>query len=476
MPTRRSGDDDERAHEIVAAADAATRAADDAHVVALSAADTTLAAQEAVSSASEVASTAKLATAATVAAAARAAAEVAAQAAVAVESDAISRALETAAQAVVALETIAAELSDDVDPDGANRAAAAVAATVAAEVIAQVKATADAAAKVAQAVAVAADEAAMAAATAAAIVDLAAGSAETSAHVVAGSSADTQAASGAVLVSTAHVADLAQRRLATLHQHPMVVELRDALAHNELLLHYQPMYDLATGAIVGVEALLRWQHPRRGLLTPVEFLDVAEGPHLVVPIGDWVIGTAIAQASRWHRALGSRAPVMWVNVSCNQLGQQHLAGLVEAQLTQVGLPASRLGIEVTERQLATRVDDVAGDLVALREVGVGLAVDDFGTGYASLDYLRRFTFDEIKIDGSFIAGLDQDPTDTAVTCSIVALGRALDLTVVAEGVETQAQHDRLRQLGCSVVQGYLFQRPAAAEVIDRVLRSQSVDA
>jgi EAL domain-containing protein (putative c-di-GMP-specific phosphodiesterase class I) len=236
------------------------------------------------------------------------------------------------------------------------------------------------------------------------------------------------------------------------------------------------MYSLATGAIVGVEALLRWQHPQRGLLPPVEFLEVAEGPHLVVPIGDWVIGTAVAQAARWHRTLGAQAPVMWVNISCDQLGHQHLAGLVESLLVRTGLPAARLGIEVTERQLAVRVDDVASELAALRGLGVGLAVDDFGTGYASLDYLRRFSFDEIKIDRSFVAGVDQDPTDTAVTSSLVALGRALDLTVVAEGVETRTQHDCLRRLGCSVVQGYLLQRPAAADVVDRVLRSQSIDA
>ncbi len=129
---------------------------------------------------------------------------------------------------------------------------------------------------------------------------------------------------------------------------------------------------------------------------------------------------------------------------------------------------------MTERQLATRVDDVATDLKALRALGVGLAVDDFGTGYASLDYLRRFTFDEIKIDRSFIAGLDVDATDTAVTSSIVALGRSLNLTVVAEGVETEAQEERLRVLGCSVMQGYLHQRPAPPEVIDELLRGLSV--
>jgi EAL domain-containing protein (putative c-di-GMP-specific phosphodiesterase class I) len=472
-PDRGSGED---AHDAVAAADAAARAVENARAAARSAADTTTAAHESVSSAGDVASAAKDATAATVAAAADAAAEVADKAATAVQADAMRQALETAALAVVALETIAANLSDDVDPDGARRTAAEVAARVAEEVIVQAQATAAAAAKVAHAVNVAADEAAIAAATAAAIVDLAAGNAETSAHAVEGASAETETASDAVVTSTARVADITHRRLARLRQHPLVKQLRAALDGNELRLHYQPMYSLGTGAMVGVEALLRWQHPQRGLLPPAEFLEVAEGPHLVTPIGDWVIATAVRQAAHWGRAVGDRAPMMWVNISCDQFGRQHLTSLIGSLLMAESLPAAKLGIEVTERQLATRVNDVATDLLTLRDMGVGLAVDDFGTGYASLDYLRRFTFDEIKIDRTFIAGLGTDPTDTAVTSSIVALGRSLGLTVVAEGVETQAQHDRLRLLGCSVTQGYLLQRPAPAHVIDDLLRRPSVNA
>ena len=137
-----------------------------------------------------------------------------------------------------------------------------------------------------------------------------------------------------------------------------------------------------------------------------------------------------------------------------------------------GLVPGKLGIEVTERQLASRVDDVAAELLAIREVGIALAVDDFGTGYASLDYLRRFTFDEIKIDRSFVSGLNQDRTDTAVTASIIALGRSLDLTVVAEGVETQAQYDSLNELGCGTSQGYLLQRPGPAAAISQLLPTQ----
>lgn len=160
---------------------------------------------------------------------------------------------------------------------------------------------------------------------------------------------------------------------------------------------------------------------------------------------------------------------MWVNIACAQLGQQHLTGVVERLLSASGLAPGYLGLEVTARQLARGADDVTGDLLALRDLGVATAVDDFGTGYASLDYLRRFTFDEIKIDRSFVFVLDHDRTDTLVTASIIALGRALDLTVVAEGVETWERYDRLQQLGCAVSQGYLLHRPAPPEALDALL-------
>jgi EAL domain-containing protein (putative c-di-GMP-specific phosphodiesterase class I) len=255
---------------------------------------------------------------------------------------------------------------------------------------------------------------------------------------------------------------------------PRVAELRRALERDELRLHYQPMYNMGTGVIVGVEALLRWQHPTRGLLPPSEFLDVAEGPQLVEQVGDWVLGTAVAQAAAWQEVMGEHAPVMWVNVSCDQLGRQHLTGVVQSLLSQTGLSPERLGLELTERQFARRVDDITADLHALRGLGAVLALDDFGTGFASLDYLRRFTFDEIKIDRSFVAGL-RDRTDTAVICAIIALARSLDLTVVAEGVETQEQHDQLRLLGCEVSQGFLQQRPAPAQTISEVLLGRNVN-
>ena len=246
-------------------------------------------------------------------------------------------------------------------------------------------------------------------------------------------------------------------------------ELSQALVRDQLLLHYQPTYDLHTGSIIGVEALLRWQHPTRGLLRPAEFLDVAEGRRLMIPIGDWVLATAIAQASTWQHTFGARAPEMWVNISSQQLGRQHLPAVIEQVLAATGLTPAKLGLEVTERQLIGSADAAQADLLDLRDLGLRLAVDDFGTGFNSLGYLRQFPFDEIKIDQSFISGLGRDRTDTAVTTSVIALGRSLELVVVAEGVETEDQYQRLQDLGCDLAQGYLLQRPAPPETIDSLL-------
>ena len=463
MPTQADGP-----LQIVAAADAATIASRDAKVAARSATDTAATAQAAATVAGVAALSARKATVTAVAAAASAAAEIAARAAISVQAEASTRALAVSASAVAVLEAIAADLPDDVDPESARQVAATVAAVVAADVITQAKLTDDAAERVAQAVALAAEAAALAALASASIVEVAASNAETSAHMVTGSSAQTETASVLAAESTSRVAELALRRVTLLRQAPLVVELQRGLEQQELELHYQPMYSMDTGAVVAVEALLRWQHPSRGMLPPSEFLDVAEGPHLVLPIGDWVIETAVAQAVSWQKALGDQAPAIWVNISCDQLGRQHLVGVVERLLSQTGLPPGSLGMEVTERQLAMRIDDVAADLIALRGLGVALSVDDFGTGYASLDYLRRFNFDEIKIDRSFVSGL-QDKTNKAVTSSIIALGRSLGLAVVAEGVETQAQYDRLKQLGCAVSQGYLLHRPAPPHIISDLL-------
>jgi EAL domain-containing protein (putative c-di-GMP-specific phosphodiesterase class I) len=348
---------------------------------------------------------------------------------------------------------------------------------VAADVVARATATESAAALVAAAVAAAANTAFVAARSAAATVELAADMAAASGRVVATSSGVTEVAANVAVRSATRVADLSPRlravaalRRVSLAPHPLVAELTGALARAELRLHYQPIYNMQTGALTAVEALLRWQHPLRGLLTPAVFLDLAEAhPDLVTPVGDWVLATAVAEAQTWRQSLGAAAPKMWVNISCDQLGTGHVPALVERLLSTAGLEPCAVGMEVTERQLVVIAGDAGQDLRDLRDVGISLAVDDFGTGYASLDYLRWQIFDEIKIDRSFVAGIGRDRTDTAITSSVITLAQSLDLNVVAEGVETQDQYDRLKQLGCAMSQGYFLHRPASPEVVGRLL-------
>lgn len=259
-------------------------------------------------------------------------------------------------------------------------------------------------------------------------------------------------------------------RVDALRRIGLAAELEVALANDQLRLRYQLQFDLRTGAPVGVEALIRWEHPERGLLSPSEFLDVAEGRRLMIPIGDWVLRKAIALAGHWRTVFGDSSPVMWVNIAGQQLGRhEHLVALIQGALADAELPAGSVGLEITERQLIGTDDRVRDELLTLRGLGLRLAVDDFGTGYASLEYLRRFAFDEIKIDQSFVQGMGEDRVDRALTASIIDLARSLDLVVVAEGVETQAQHDTLCELKCTVAQGFLGHRPASAEDVERVL-------
>ena len=462
-----AGSPDER-HAIVATADAAASAARDAVAVERSTAELAVTAQEAASGIEAVAASARSETASTVAAAASAAAEVAAKAALAVRAQAGVDGAKIEAAALRAVQNMVAELPADVNREWARRVAATVASTVATEVVAQARLAHDAATKVGDAVELAAEGAALAALAAASIVEVAVESAGEVADAVVDSSLEVRTAAKVAVESTERVAELAMRRASLLYKAPLVLELRRALEQDELRLHYQPIYGISSDRILAVEALLRWEHPTRGMLPPAAFLDVAEGPQLITPIGDWVMETAAAQAAQWQRDAGERAPRMWVNISCDQLGRRHLVGVLERLLDAHRLVPGSLGIEVTERQLARRLKDVSSDLDGLRNLQVPLAVDDFGTGYASLEYLRRFAFDEVKIDRSFVAGLPER-INVAIISAIIALGDSLGLGVVAEGVETQAQHDKLLALGCGFAQGYLLQRPAAAEVISKLL-------
>jgi diguanylate cyclase (GGDEF)-like protein len=240
-------------------------------------------------------------------------------------------------------------------------------------------------------------------------------------------------------------------------------DLRQGIERGELRLHYQPLVDLATDRIVGFEALVRWQHPVRGLVPPVSFIPLAEETGLILPLGRWVLETACRQARAWRDARPDGPELfMSVNLSARQFMQLDLVDQVAAILADTGLDPSGLEIEITESVLMDQSETGIRTLGRLRELGVRLVLDDFGTGYSSLSYLKHLPLDTIKIDRTFVAGLDGD-TDRSIVEAVVALARGLHIGVVAEGIETEAQYALLRDIGCDVGQGYLFSRPLAAE-------------
>jgi diguanylate cyclase (GGDEF)-like protein/PAS domain S-box-containing protein len=250
------------------------------------------------------------------------------------------------------------------------------------------------------------------------------------------------------------------------------IDLRAAIERSELRLVYQPTIDLRTGRVTGTEALVRWDHPRRGTIAPLDFIPLAEETGLIVPIGAWVLNEACDQLRRWKDSLGVLAPrAVSVNLSGRQLAHGRLADVVAAALDRSGLDPSSLCLELTESAL---MDDAAGALEVLgelRDLGVRLSVDDFGTGYSSLLYLRRLPVSELKIDRIFVAGLGRNPEDTAIVEGVIALGHALKLTVVAEGVETADQAESLRHLRAEVGQGYYWSRPIPPGDLAELLES-----
>nr|WP_281373024.1 PAS domain S-box protein [Kineococcus aurantiacus] len=239
----------------------------------------------------------------------------------------------------------------------------------------------------------------------------------------------------------------------------LLPELRTALARDELVLHGQPVVDLATGHPVAVETLVRWQHPQRGLLSPAEFLDVAEDSPLVLALGRRVLDESCRLAASWGAALGAAAPDVHVNVSGRQLESGNLSEDVLDALGRHGVAAHRLVLELTETTMPRITHSLRGDLQRLRDAGVRIAIDDLGTGYSSLARLTELPVDLLKVDLTFVAGLGRDPSCDAVVRAVLSLGSALGLSVVAEGVETAQQADLLRGHGCDTVQGYLYSRP-----------------
>lgn len=245
--------------------------------------------------------------------------------------------------------------------------------------------------------------------------------------------------------------------------------LRRAIENDELRLHYQPQIELTTGVVVGVEALVRWMHPTEGLLAPSEFIPAAESTGLILPLGGWALDEATKQAARWRDLRPERDLSVSLNVSARQLADPLLVERVEAALEASSIDPSRLRLELTET--AVMADAASAELVLrrLRAVGVRLSIDDFGTGYSSLAYLQRFPVDELKIDGSFVAGLGRRAEDSAIVAATIRMAEGLGLTTVGEGVERLEQAAELARFGCDIGQGYLWMHPGPAEEIDAIV-------
>jgi diguanylate cyclase (GGDEF)-like protein/PAS domain S-box-containing protein len=248
--------------------------------------------------------------------------------------------------------------------------------------------------------------------------------------------------------------------------------LRFALEREEFVLHYQPQVDLASGEIVGMEALIRWQHPEMGMVAPSRFIGVAEETGLIVQIGAWVMRAACQQNRAWHDAGLGRLRVA-VNLSARQFGAANLVADIRSVLLETGLTPGCLEIELTESLFMSDVTLAVELLHSMKALGVKLSIDDFGTGYSSLSYLSRFPIDVLKIDRSFVAAISRDSNDAAIVASIIALAHNLKLSVIAEGVETEDQLDYLRRHGCDQMQGYFFSPPLAAPEFEQLLRQQS---
>jgi len=246
--------------------------------------------------------------------------------------------------------------------------------------------------------------------------------------------------------------------------------LRQALERGELSLHYQPQIDVAAGTLSGMEALLRWNSAELGPISPADFIPLAEETGLILPIGEWVLRTACAQAKAWRDA-GASLPRVAVNVSVRQFAQDRFPALVEAVLRETGLEPQALELEITESVLMKDGAAALDTLRELKKLGVQLAIDDFGTGYSSLSYLKQFPIDRLKIDRAFVCAVNTDPQDRAITTAVIAMADSMNLSVTAEGVETADQLQFLKTRNCAEVQGYYLSRPLPAGDAERFLRT-----
>jgi diguanylate cyclase (GGDEF)-like protein len=238
------------------------------------------------------------------------------------------------------------------------------------------------------------------------------------------------------------------------------VDLRNALVRGEFELHYQPVMDASTREPCGAEALVRWRHPRRGLMGPDQFIPLAEEIGLIEALGEWILREACAEAAQWPAHVG-----IAVNLSPAQFRRRNLAEIVMAALARSGLPAQRLELEITESVLLQKSEGNLAALHAIKKLGASIVLDDFGTGYSSLGYLQMFPFDKIKIDRSFVQELASRSDCAAIVCAITGLARSLNIVTTAEGVETEEQYSLVRAAGCNHVQGYLFGKPGKASAL-----------
>ena len=252
---------------------------------------------------------------------------------------------------------------------------------------------------------------------------------------------------------------------------PSSSELRNAIEKRQFVLYYQPEVELATHRIVGLEALIRWRHPERGLIPPMDFIPRAEESGLILPIGDWGMAEACSQILEWNREDPSRSALrVCVNLSSKQFSRDGLADHVEALLSRFGIASRQLGLEMTESSLIPDIRTALDVLSNLRRLGVSLLMDDFGTGYSALNQLQSFPFDILKIDRSFVSRMMEGEQAQQIVKTIVELARVLGMDVVAEGIETREQHHLLRQMGCRYGQGFLYARPLSPEAITRLIR------
>ncbi len=247
-------------------------------------------------------------------------------------------------------------------------------------------------------------------------------------------------------------------------------DLRRAIERQEFELHYQPFVNLKTGAIAGFEALLRWHHPQRGFVHPVEFIPIAEETDLILPIGQWVIEDACRQLKIWQEQFPAKQLLVSVNLSSKQFSQSDLVEQIEQILSETGLDGRSLKLEITESIAMSDVESTISLLLRLKALNLQLSIDDFGTGYSSLSYLHRFPTDTIKVDRSFVSRMGDESEDAHIVQTIIMLGHNLGMSIVAEGVETAEQLSRLRSLNCEYAQGYFFSKPAPSSVIEALLK------